>query len=319
MRRMLLCMAAVMISCACVFSAGIWRANSLLRSALNGRRERVQAEGGMVEFSLREEMNMQQALTRVRGWLSVASPETAMLITERGTLHAERYAALNASEETKGRWAIVVHGGLGTSGTQVQDIACAFSLRGYDVLLPDLYAHGQSDGETSSLGVREAQDIVDWIAWILAQKPTAQIALIGQDEGALAILLAAAQGLPDAVRAGALDSMSTDLRSRAYGLLEETGRGDKLSGWLLEMAYRATFGVALREVQPVKAAEMSAIPLLFIHGTLDEEVPAWQSEDAASGGAQLLLIEGASHGMGRFADPETYYNGLFSWLDAQME
>ena len=61
--------------------------------------------------------------------------------------------------------------------------------------------------------------------------------------------------------------------------------------------------------------------LLLIHGTGDEDVPAWHSEDiakAAGENARLLLIEGAAHGTARFMEPQEYYAALFAFFDEAL-
>ena len=60
------------------------------------------------------------------------------------------------------------------------------------------------------------------------------------------------------------------------------------------------------------------VPLLLIHGTGDTQVLAWQSEDiaqAAGENAQLLLVEGAEHGMARYLEPDAYYDALLGFFE----
>ena len=62
-------------------------------------------------------------------------------------------------------------------------------------------------------------------------------------------------------------------------------------------------------------------PLLIIHGTGDQDVPAWHGEDialAAGENAQLLFIEGAGHGLSRYVEEETYYDALLAFYEAAL-
>ena len=71
------------------------------------------------------------------------------------------------------------------------------------------------------------------------------------------------------------------------------------------------------DVDALKSAAECAIPLLLICGTFDSETPAWRSEDIANAAqdARLLLIEGASHGMARYVQPQAYYDAMIGLFD----
>ena len=312
--------AILLLACIAAFLGAAWRARALLNAALDGRRERPLARAQTTEFTLLAEMRKEQAMTRVGGWLSVVYPERTTIRTQRGMLYAEVYTPIGG--ETDGApWALVVHGGLGTSGAQMQDVACELSLAGYNVLLPDLYGHGQSDGDVSTLGLADAQDVRACVDWILGREPNAQIALIGQDEGAVAVLLAAGEGLAGAVKIAVLDSVYLNAKERVAGLLAETGAGGAVDEMLLDVALRTALGIDLSDVNILESAAKSEIPLLFIHGTLDSEAPAYHSEDAAAAanGGELLLVEGAAHGMARYVNPDAYYGAVLTLLEKNID
>lgn len=288
-----------------------------LRMALDGRRERV-TEERVTSFSLREQMGREQAEARVRGWLSVVPSETAVVRTERGRLSAQVFSPIGGGEAAP--WALVLHGGLGSDSRQVLDVACMLSLRGYRVLTPDLYAHGQSEGRTSSLGVRETEDVRAWIEWIMLEDMDARIVCFGQDEGGAALLLAAADGLPEPVKAVAVDSAYVSAGARMEALMTETGAAQRMKA-LHRAAYRLTVGAPVEAGDIVGRMALADVPMLLIHGTGDSDVLAWESEDlAAAAGKQahLLLVEGAEHGMARFLEPETYSDALLSFFAAAL-
>ena len=314
-RPALLILTIALLVCALVLTVQSERA---LRTALDGRRERMR-QTQVFTFSLREQMGMEQAGARVRGWLSMVGSETVTTASERGRLSAQLFSPLG--EEEGAPWALVLHGGLGTDHTQVLDVACALSLRGYRVLAPDLYAHGRSAGTATSLGIRETEDVLAWIEWIMLEDKDARIVCFGQDEGGVAALLAAAEGLPPCVAAIAADSAYVSVRERARQLLAETGTG-KLSKTLLELSYRLIHGVSLDSGSVVSRIAAAEVPLLLIHGTGDADVLAWQSEalaEAAGKNAELLLVEGASHGMARCLEPKTVEDALLDFFERALQ
>ena len=201
------------------------------------------------------------------------------------------------------------------------DVACELSLAGYRVLVPDLYAHGNSDGGLSSLGAADAQDVLTWVDWVLGEKPDARVVLMGQDEGALAVLLAQAKGLPQAVTAVAAESPTLDIPQIARETLEDAGESvGALEEVLLSAAYRLAFGEKLERISEERFAG-GGVPTLLFAGTLDEQSPAYVAQDiaAAMGSrAQVCLIEGATHGMARYVDPEQYYDALLTFFREQL-
>src|SRR5262249_12980097 len=63
-----------------------------------------------------------------------------------------------------------------------------FLRQGYNTLVPDLRAHGASDGELATYGFREADDVHRWVDWMMAKQPGGHVFGLGESMGA-AILL----------------------------------------------------------------------------------------------------------------------------------
>lgn len=316
MRRVAMAGAVLLLVAVVAGVAGVLRARTLLYAALDGRRERAQAQETVTRFELLAQTAQSQVRPRISGWLSVIGQQTVTLTTRRGALRALCYDALGGAEDAP--WALVFHGGLGSTSSQVQDIACELSLSGYRVVTPDLYAHGESAGRISTLGGADAQDVLAWVEWILGSDAGAQIVLMGQDEGALAVLMAAAQGLPGAVKAVATDSAYPDAAQRARTLMQENGfSAQGLDLLLLRAAYQVVHGAPLESGLLGRVGDVE-VPLLLMHGTGDQDVPAWHSEDialAAGERAQLYYVEGAGHGMARYVDQTGYYAALIGFFD----
>ena len=191
------------------------------------------------------------------------------------------------------------------------------SIRGYRVLLADLYAHGKSAGEIATLGYGDAGDVHAWVEHIKTEEPYAKIVLFGFDEGAAAVLTAAAEGLNAGVVAIAADSASNDPVARMLCVagVEEDGLQAKLLKHIFLKKAGIKPGVLSERLAQVQT------PMLFIHGTGDQEIPAWNSEDIAqtAKNAQLLYIEGAGHGQARYVDEMLYYDTLLSFYDNALE
>jgi pimeloyl-ACP methyl ester carboxylesterase len=64
---------------------------------------------------------------------------------------------------------LVLHG-IGDTRIGAAGYARLFVQHGYQVLLPDLRAHGESRGDVITYGIREAEDVSRWVTWTV-QKP----------------------------------------------------------------------------------------------------------------------------------------------------
>jgi len=311
--------ALIVIIAIAAAAGGAMRGYMLLDEALEGRRERPAATTHLSEFALREQMNAMQSASRMNGWLSMVQARTVVLENNLYKRYGRVFEPVRAGDSSL--WALVLHGGQGTDYTQVLDVACELSLSGYRVLTPDLAAHGQSEGKWTSLGLREKEDVIAWVEWIKREDPLAEIVVFGQDEGAVAALLAA-EDIDDAVRAIAADSVYLSAYERSLQMLEETK--ESLSGLdrlLFSAAYRAAFGDPA-DGNVIQAVRQCGIPVLFLYGTGDEDTPAWQGEDlmeAAGENGHLLLIEGAVHGMARYGDPQKYYDAVLRHFEEMIE
>jgi len=317
-------MLLMMIGC----SAGVYRVHVLMKAALDGRRTRIHAAAHMAEFALREQMYSGQASPRVSAWLTVAAQEQVNLEVD-GKMRTARVfepvgvsdAAGTTGDDGNTPWALVLHGGLGSQGADLLDVACALSLEGYRVLLPDLAAHGESAGTVSSLGVLESRDVTAWVRWIRSRDETAGIVAIGQDEGAAALLFAL-ESLDGMICAAAADSAYSSAKSRAMEMLWEAAPyANVIDRFLFQAAYSALIARSGTDGDVCAAVRNTKTPLLVIHGTGDTDVPAWQGEDiarAAGENAQLCLIEGAAHGRARFAEPQAFYEALLGFFEEAL-
>jgi alpha-beta hydrolase superfamily lysophospholipase len=81
---------------------------------------------------------------------------------------------------------VVLFHGLGGNKSMMIDEAYAFRDLGYNTMLVDLRAHGQSEGETTTLGVRESEEVKLAFNFLVAKKEK-NIILYGLSLGAVVI------------------------------------------------------------------------------------------------------------------------------------
>ena len=120
---------------------------------------------------------------------------------------------------------LLLHG-LGGSNTSMLIYAEFLANAGFGVFMIDLRAHGSSDGDTSTYGLREAEDVAAAVDYLLHR-----VDVNGQKIGALGISLGAQAGLrgaliTDCIRALILEGLNPSILS------DHGGRPTSLLRWL---------------------------------------------------------------------------------------
>jgi pimeloyl-ACP methyl ester carboxylesterase len=184
--------------------------------------------------------------------------------------------------EDNGDAVILLHG-IGDNRDGMTGFAELFLSKGYEVLLPDLRAHGASGGDYPTYGVKEADDVERWYHWLTVQRHPACVFGMGESMGA-AIILQATRTTPFC--GVVAESPFASFRQIAY---VRVGQMFHVGSWLgkvvlrpaVELAFEyaeITRHVDLSQVSPENCVARSKIPILLIHGLADDNIPAEQSK-----------------------------------------
>ena len=211
-------------------------------------------------------------------------------------LHARWLWAPEPTEKT----AVLFHGYQGSAETMLM-IGYLFNHDfGFNVLIPDLRGHGQSEPSAISMGWTERTEVVDWIrtADSLFGGNT-QMVVHGISMGAATTMMVAGESqrpyvkcfVEDCGYTSVWDEFSNELKT-SFGLpafpLMHT------ASWLCDLKYGWNF----REASALAQVAKCELPMLFIHGDADDYVPTWMVYplyEAKPGEKELWLVPGAGH------------------------
>lgn len=197
-----------------------------------------------------------------------------------------------------------------------------FVEHGYRSLAVDARAHGESGGELGTFGVREADDLRRWIAWMRNGARDACVYEFGQSLGAaLALQAADAPGLCAVVA----ESGFASLREMAFDRIGQqlhtgswAGRTLLRPGVELGFLYaRIRYGLDLTSAAPVKSVARPGVPILLIHGLEDDNTPARHAQMIHAANPQrvsMWLVPGGSHAATRRAAPAEYPARVIGFL-----
>lgn len=235
--------------------------------------------------------------------------------------HAFYMEAANA----EGKTAVVVHG--------YRDSAIKFFYLmrmynrdlGYNVLMPDLHAHGYSQGDMIQMGWKDADDVLQWaeIAYERFHKDGQEDKLVihGVSMGAATTMnISGKPDLPSYIKGFVEDCGYTSVWDEFKGQLKE-----QFSLPAFPLMYTASmlcdikYGWNFKEASPLESVKRSTLPMLFIHGDKDEFVPTWMVYplyEAKPEPKAIWIAPGSDHAKSYQDHPEEYTEQVENFLDS---
>lgn len=231
------------------------------------------------------------------------------------TLCGDYYKAENSSDKL----VICFHGY--TSGRMSSCSFAAFMLKeGYDCLLVDNRAHGDSEGEYIGFGILDRFDCMSWINYVNEKYDKKEILLYGVSMGGTTVIMASAdKNLPDNVKAVIADCAFTS----PFDVFSHVLKKDyKLPAFptmeINNKICRKKAGYGFKDYSTLDAVKETKCPILFIHGEEDNFVPVWMSDrnyEECLTKKALVKIKGAGHGASYYENGEEYRKAVKDFLD----
>lgn len=209
----------------------------------------------------------------------------------------------------------------GYRSTMLVDCHLGFELfhqLGWNILVPEQRTHGQSQGRFITFGVKESRDMEGWIRYHNRRLSTGPVMLFGISMGASTMLYLADRKLPPNVKGIIADCGFTSpaaILSSVYRNVIHLPAIPTI--WAAGLFARIFAGFGLWEKDSRKTLQNSRLPVLLIHGKDDGFVPCEMSQqayDACTGRKELLLVEGADHGLSFLADGYHYTAAVIEFV-----
>lgn len=260
-----------------------------------------------------------QSEKMIRDALSIPYEDVFITSFDGLRLHAKFYAA----SERKAPVQIMFHG---YKSSAERDF-CG-GLRegidgGFNVLLVDQRAHGESEGKYLTFGVNERFDCLSWASYAAERFGNdVKIYLYGISMGAATVLMASALPLPKSVSGIVADCGYTSPKAIICSVLRDHHVPAAPVYAVACLGARLFCGFDLDSASALDALSRSHIPVLFIHGDDDRFVPCHMSrenfEASAAEHKKLLIVHNAGHGLSYMLDRPAYLSALHSFLEANF-
>lgn len=189
-------------------------------------------------------------------------------------------------------------------------------LGGYNVVLPDLHAHGLSEGDMIQMGWLDRKDVLHWLT--IFQTDT--MVVHGVSMGGATTMMLSAEEMPKGIKdlrfvddcgyTSAWDEFASEMKNQfglpPFPLMYTTSL-------LCKMRY----GWSFSEASAIDAVRQSPYPMLFIHGDEDTFVPTemvYRLYQAKPSNKKLWIAPGAEHASSYLTHPDEYTRQLSDFL-----
>jgi len=207
---------------------------------------------------------------------------------------------------------------LGSSNTNMLIYAEFLAHAGYGIFMMDLRAHGSSDGDTSTYGLREAEDVAGAVDYLLHR-----LDVNGQKLGALGISLGAQAALrgalkTDCVRALVLEGLGPVRLSDHGGRPQSLRRWINYPfNWLYYHAYE--FMIGGRDTSVIEAiGRIAPRPVLLIASGEKDIYFNRLFFQATNEPKELWELPNGEHGAAILADSQAYRQRVVEFFDKAL-
>jgi len=209
------------------------------------------------------------------------------------------------------RIAIVLHGWRNCA-IDIMYIGRLYEQMGFQVLIPDLHAHGLSEGEAIGMGWNERKDVLHWLTIAARLFGGDDFVVHGVSMGAATTMNTAGEDMPECVKKIRFieDCGYTSVWDEfSYKLKDDFGLSDFPLMYTTSLLCKLSYGWSFGEASPLRQISKCHHPMLFIHGDNDDFVPSWMVHplhEAKTGQKSIWITKGAAHAKSYDDYPEEY-------------
>lgn len=234
-------------------------------------------------------------------WIDSLRQESALrdtfIVADDGSkLHALYVRSATESPNT----ALIIHGYTDNSIRMLMIGHLYNKEMNYNILLPDLRAHGKSDGEYIQMGWKDRLDILKWIDVSKGiYGDTTNMVIHGISMGAATTMMTSGEDLPENIKCFVEDCGYTSVWDEfKHKLKDEYGLPAFPILPVTSLYTQMKVDWNFKEASSLEQIKKSKLPMFFIHGDKDTYVPTWMVNklyEAKPGEKELWIVPGVEH------------------------
>lgn len=251
-----------------------------------------------------------------KDWFDNANKEKVVIksTNENKNLHAD----FLFPEKDSDVFVIIIHGytseprGMGMYAQKYHEL-------GYNVLMPSLNGHADSEAGAVTMGWKDRLDIVDWVNFIAENYPESKIILHGESMGAATTMMTTGEDLPENVKAAVADCGYTSVWDIFSSKIKNNFKMPEFPTLYSANTINKIYsGFDFKEASAVEQLKKSKTPTIFIHGDKDTFVPYEMLDrvyEAAACEKAKVTIPDSPHARNACVDPELYWNSILEFIN----
>ena len=249
-------------------------------------------------------------------WFNNADKE--QIIIKSSKFNKNLHADFIFSEKETDVCAIVIHGytsnpcSMGVYSKKYHEL-------GYNVLMPSLNGHADSESNKITMGWEDRIDVIDWINHLVETNPNVKIILHGVSMGAATTMMTTGEELPENVKVAVADcgytsvwdifsnKISNNFKMHTFPTLYSANSINKLYS-----------GFDFKKASSVEQLKKSKTPTIFLHGDKDTFVPYEMLDkvyEACASEKEKVTIPNSPHARNSCSNPELYWNSICNFIN----
>lgn len=267
--------------------------------------KRINNENASFEYVTTEYPYTKNWLDSLRN--TSALKDTFIINKEGKRLHAYFAAARKPTRKT----AVIVHG---YTDNAIRMLMIGYLYNhdlDYNILLPDLQYHGQSEGSAIQMGWKDRIDVLKWmdVAHHIYGDST-EMVVHGISMGAATTMMLSGESQKQYVKCFVEDCGYTSVWDEfSHELKERFHLPDFPLMYTSSLLCQWKYGWGFKEASALNQVQKATLPMLFIHGDEDTFVPTWMVYplyEEKRGEKELWVVTGAKHGVSYKENKEAY-------------
>lgn len=267
---------------------------------------------GFIQYALKPQLKENQSIEWVDSVIKCGALKDTFLISKDSG--CKMHAWYLKADSTTNKVAVVVHGYTDNALLMGKYAEIYDRQLHYNIIMPDLHYHGQSDGKYVQMGWRDRLDVIQWCAladslFNVDNHGTMQV-LHGVSMGAATVMSVSGEELPEYIKCfvedcgytSVWDEFTNELHNQfslpPFPLLYTTSWLNKIqNGW------------SFTEASPLNQVAKCKRPMLFIHGGDDDFVNTdmvYQLYKVKPNPKQIRIFKGAMHARSLHDNVEEY-------------
>ena len=190
---------------------------------------------------------------------------------------------------------------------------------GYNVVMPDLHACGESEGDAIQMGWKDRLDVLHWLKTFQADT----MVVHGVSMGAATTMMLSGEKMPDSIKDLRFveDCGYTSVWDEFAGQLEEQfGLPTFPLMYSTSLLCKLRYGWSFGEASALEQVKRCHYPMLFIHGSSDTFVPTamvYPLYEAKPGTKAPWIADGAEHALSYHEHKAEYISQIRAFCQDQ--